>query len=156
MSRGQRLSSRNRRNRAATEVVIPDKLYFRIGEVSQLAQTKPYVLRYWETEFPTLRPAKTRSGHRLYKRKDVELVFEIRRLLYEEGFTIEGARKQLVSASKLATKPEQTELFVPNANGTGLHLIQHELRAILTILSRKSTVTSEERQETRDKRRETS
>ena len=123
------------------EVAIPDKVYFRIGEVSQLAQTKPYVLRYWETEFPTLRPAKTRSGHRLYKRRDVELVFEIKRLLYEEGFTIDGARKQLVAASRTAVKPEQTELFHSNANGTGLHLIQRELRSILTILSRKTTVT---------------
>jgi DNA-binding transcriptional MerR regulator len=140
MSRGQRLQSRRRRNRASTEVVIPDKVYFRIGEVSQLAQTKPYVLRYWETEFPTLRPAKTRSGHRLYKRKDVELVFEIKRLLYDEGFTIEGARKQLIAASKPAVKLEQTELFHSNVNGTGLHLIQRELRAILTILSRKTTL----------------
>jgi DNA-binding transcriptional MerR regulator len=124
-------------------MVIPDKVYFRIGEVSQLAQTKPYVLRYWETEFPSLRPAKTRSGHRLYRRKDVELVFEIRRLLYEEGFTIEGARKQLVSASKEPLKSEQTELFNARANGTGLHLIQRELRTILTILSRKTTVAKD-------------
>lgn len=156
MSRGQRLPSRSRQNGAAAEVVIPDKVYFRIGEVSQLAQTKPYVLRFWETEFPSLRPAKTRSGHRLYKRKDVELVFEIRRLLYEEGFTIDGARKQLVSASKVTEKPEQAELFIANDDGGAVHLIQRELRAILTILSRKSTVTSEDRQETRDKRRETS
>jgi DNA-binding transcriptional MerR regulator len=135
------------------EVAIPDKVYFRIGEVSRLAQTKPYVLRYWETEFPTLRPAKTPTGHRLYKRKDVELVFEIKRLLYEEGFTIEGARKQLVSSPKTSADLDQPELFPSNPNGSGLALIQRELRDILTILSRKPTV---EKQETRDKRRETS
>jgi len=74
---------------------IPDKLYFRIGEVSRLAGIKPYVLRFWETEFPSLGPKKSGKGHRLYRRKDVELVLEIKRLLYEKRFTIEGARKFL-------------------------------------------------------------
>src|ERR1700722_19160745 len=81
---------------------IPDKLYFRIGEVARLAAIKPYVLRFWETEFPSLGPKKTGSGHRLYRRKDVELVLEIKRLLYEKRFTIEGARKFLDTR----TKPE--------------------------------------------------
>src|SRR5215472_3695901 len=74
---------------------IPDKLYFRIGEVSRLAGIKPYVLRFWETEFPGLGPKKSGTGHRLYRRKDVELVLEIKRLLYEKRYTIEGARKAL-------------------------------------------------------------
>src|SRR6202051_667505 len=74
---------------------IPDKLYFRIGEVSRLAGIKPYVLRFWETEFPGLGPKKSGTGHRLYRRKDVELVLEIKRLLYEKRYTIEGARKFL-------------------------------------------------------------
>ena len=74
---------------------IPDKLYFRIGEVSRLAGIKPYVLRFWETEFPSLGPKKSGKGHRLYRRKDVELVLEIKRLLYEKRYTIEGARKFL-------------------------------------------------------------
>jgi DNA-binding transcriptional MerR regulator len=74
---------------------IPDKLYFRIGEVSRLAGIKPYVLRFWETEFSTLGPKKSGKGHRLYRRKDVELVLEIKHLLYEKRFTIEGARKHL-------------------------------------------------------------
>src|SRR5437763_10355830 len=74
---------------------IPDKLYFRIGEVSKLAGIKPYVLRFWETEFPTLGPKKSGTGHRLYRKREVELVFEIKRLLYEQRFTIEGARKHL-------------------------------------------------------------
>src|ERR1700674_2977091 len=74
---------------------IPDKLYFRIGEVARLAGIKPYVLRFWETEFPSLGPRKSGTGHRLYRRKDVELVLEIKRLLYDQRFTIEGARKFL-------------------------------------------------------------
>src|ERR1700684_2031490 len=76
---------------------IPDKLYFRIGEVSRLAGIKPYVLRFWETEFSSLGPKKSGKGHRLYRRKDVELVLEIKGLLYEKRYTIEGARKYLDS-----------------------------------------------------------
>ena len=83
-----------------TDVAIPDKLYFRIGEVSELTRTKAFVLRYWETEFSALRPVKGKSGHRLYRRKDVELIFQIRRLLYEKGFTIEGARRHLATDGK--------------------------------------------------------
>src|SRR5271165_703 len=79
---------------------IPDKLYFRIGEVSRLAGIKPYVLRFWETEFPGLGPKKSGTGHRLYRRKDVEMVLEIKRLLYEQRFTIEGARKFLEARPK--------------------------------------------------------
>lgn len=75
---------------------IPDKLYFKIGEVSEITGIKPYVLRYWETEFP-LSPKKSRTGQRLYKREDIELVLEISRLLYQEGFTIAGARRYLSS-----------------------------------------------------------
>ena len=74
---------------------IPEKTLFRIGEVSRLTATKTFVLRYWETEFPSLQPVKSPSGHRLYRRDDIETVFEIKRLLYEEGFTIAGARKHL-------------------------------------------------------------
>ena len=79
---------------------IPDKLYFRIGEVARLAGIKPYVLRFWETEFPALGPKKSGTGHRLYRRKEVQLVLEIKRLLYEKRFTIEGARKFLESRPK--------------------------------------------------------
>src|SRR2546430_17530892 len=78
---------------AGTE--IPDKLYFRIGEVARLAAIKPYVLRFWETEFPALDPKKSGTGHRLYRRKEVQLVFEIKHLLYEKRYTIEGDRKIL-------------------------------------------------------------
>lgn len=156
MARGQSLQSGHKNSRNSHDTTIPDKVYFRIGEVSRLAQTKPYVLRYWETEFPSLRPAKARSGHRLYKRKDVELVFEIKRLLYEQGFTIEGARKQLSAVSRPAAPPEQKELFQSEVDGAGLRIVQRELRNILTILSRKPTVADEDRREMREKRRETS
>lgn len=79
---------------------IPNKLYFKIGEVSELTGIKPYVLRYWETEFNIVKPSKTRSNQRLYKRKEVELILEIKRLLYEEKFTIAGAKKVLLERSR--------------------------------------------------------
>jgi DNA-binding transcriptional MerR regulator len=74
---------------------LPNKLYFRIGEVAKIVGVKPYVLRYWETEFSILKPGKTPSRHRLYRRRDVEMLLEIKTLLYEEGFTIAGAKKKL-------------------------------------------------------------
>jgi DNA-binding transcriptional MerR regulator len=74
---------------------LPEKNFFRIGEVSRLTATKAFVLRYWETEFPMLQPVKSPKGHRLYRREDVRKVLEIRRLLYDEGFTIAGARRHL-------------------------------------------------------------
>ncbi len=76
-------------------VEFPNKLYFRIGEVAKIIGVKPYVLRYWETEFPILKPGKTPSRHRLYRRRDVETLLDIKRLLYEEGFTIAGAKRRL-------------------------------------------------------------
>lgn len=76
-------------------VSIPDKLYFKIGEVSDITGVKPYVLRYWETEFPEIAPLKSRTNQRLYKKKDVELIIKIQQLLYLERFTINGARKKL-------------------------------------------------------------
>jgi DNA-binding transcriptional MerR regulator len=115
-----------------TDAAIPDKLYFRIGEVSELTHTKAFVLRYWETEFPSLRPIKGKSGHRLYRRKDVERIFQIRRLLYEKGFTIEGARRYLASEGK--NPAEQTLLFRSPPAPAGLQAIRQELQTILTIL----------------------
>jgi DNA-binding transcriptional MerR regulator len=78
-----------------SESALPDKSLFRIGEVSRVTSTKPFVLRYWETEFPMLQPVKSPKGHRLYRREDIETVFTIKRLLYDEGFTIAGARRHL-------------------------------------------------------------
>src|ERR1700724_2592791 len=80
---------------AQTTREIPEKSLFRIGEVSRLTATKTFVLRFWESEFPMLQPVKSPSGHRLYRREDIETVLEIKRLLYDEGFTIAGARKHL-------------------------------------------------------------
>lgn len=131
----RRRQSRSARTSGASPTAIPEKLYFRIGEVSELAQTKPYVLRYWETEFPMLRPVKSPSGHRLYRRQDVETVFEIKRLLYEKGFTIEGARKELTGNSK--TSGEQKHLFRATLDGAQLKAIRREIEGILTLLSRK-------------------
>jgi DNA-binding transcriptional MerR regulator len=75
--------------------LIPDKPYFKIGEVAELAGVEPYVLRYWESEFKTIRPEKTRSNQRMYRKKDVEAVLAIKRLLYDEGYRIDGAKKRL-------------------------------------------------------------
>ncbi|PLX92892.1 MAG: MerR family transcriptional regulator [Desulfuromonas sp.] len=77
------------------DIVIPEKLYFKIGEVAELTGVKPHVLRYWEAEFGAFRPAKSRSRQRLYQRKDIELVFRLKELLYQQGYTIAGARKLL-------------------------------------------------------------
>lgn len=113
---------------------IPDKLYFRIGEVSSLLGLEPYVLRYWETEFPSLAPKKSATGHRLYRRKDVELLLKIKHLLYEKRFTIDGARQFLQDESRVVLKAEpkqeQKELF----SSDPLPEIRKELAAILKLL----------------------
>lgn len=122
---------------------IPDKLYFRIGEVSHLAGVEPYVLRYWESEFPTLGPKKSGTGHRLYRRKDVEMVLELKRLLYEKRFTIEGARlfldqnrkKGSVKAAPVAPAKAQGALFDAPAPVASLAPIRKELAEILKLLS---------------------
>src|SRR3954451_21750760 len=113
---------------------IPDKLYFKIGEVSDLLGVEPYVLRYWETEFSVLSPKKSGTGHRLYRRKDVELLLRIKHLLYEKRFTIEGARQSLQAEAK-APKPKgikriQQELF----SSDPLPEIRRELADILQLL----------------------
>jgi len=89
---------------------VPNKLYFRIGEVARLAGIKPYVVRFWETEFSGLGPRKSGTGHRLYRRKDVELVLEIKRLLYEKRYTIEGARKYLQDRTRPVTSKTAPKL----------------------------------------------
>lgn len=133
MPRGHR--SRATRPPSNSEVAIPDKLYFRIGEASRLTQTKPYVLRYWETEFPMLRPLKSKTGHRLYRRQDIETLLQIKCLLYDQGFTIQGARQQLADPKK--TSAEQENLFRPTLDVMQLKAIKRELQSILTTLSRK-------------------
>jgi DNA-binding transcriptional MerR regulator len=78
-----------------TSISFPDKLFYKIGEVSRIVDVEPYVLRYWETEFPFLKPRKNKSGQRVYIKKDVELLITVKRLLYQERYTIEGVRKRL-------------------------------------------------------------
>ncbi|MDB4968479.1 MAG: MerR family transcriptional regulator [Myxococcales bacterium] len=89
---------------------IPDKQYFKIGEVAQIAGVEPYVLRYWETEFKAIRPEKTRSNQRLYRRRDVETVLQIKKLLYDQGFRIDGAKKRLRELSGEAPSASATAL----------------------------------------------
>ena len=99
---------------------LPDRLYFKIGEVTKIVGVKPYVLRYWETEFSMIRPGKTRSKHRLYRRRDVQTLLEIKRLLHTERYTIEGAKRCLKTPQKpekpdKAEKPEKPEKLTPAA-----------------------------------------
>jgi DNA-binding transcriptional MerR regulator len=89
----------------AVAALLGDKLYFKIGEVARIVGVKPYVLRYWETEFSILRPGKTRSKHRLYRRRDVDLLLKIKDLLHTRRFTIEGARKKLREESASTDAP---------------------------------------------------
>jgi len=88
---------------------IPDKMYFRIGETAELLNVKPYVLRYWETEFPDIKPVKSQSNQRLYKRRDVEMLMMIKHLLYEEKFTINGARDHLKKQMRSAKQEEPAQ-----------------------------------------------
>ena len=91
-----------------TAVSIPDKLYFKIGEVSDLLGLPTHVLRFWETEFKKIKPKRTSSGQRLYRKKDVVLILKIRHLLYEKGFTISGARQHLRSKQDFVEELPQT------------------------------------------------
>jgi DNA-binding transcriptional MerR regulator len=128
----------------------PDEKLFRIGEVSRLTGIKAFVLRYWEQEIPALQPVKTPTGHRLYRREDIETVVEIKRLLYDEGFTLAGARKHLSESQPELASAQQTSLS-PNDNGPvispaprplrfskarqqTLAELREELLAILTLL----------------------
>jgi DNA-binding transcriptional MerR regulator len=117
---------------------IPDKLFFRIGEAARLLGVEPYVLRYWETEFPSLTPKKSDTGHRMYRRKDVEQLLQIKELLYEKRFTIEGARQTLVARHKEAREhraPEVTFAQPSLFGDTALPEIRRELAAILDLLA---------------------
>ncbi len=125
---------------AQTAQEIPDKSLFTIAEVARLTSTKPFVLRFWQSEFPMLQPVKAPNGRRLYRREDIEMVFEIKRLLYEEGFTIAGARKHLSNqASTDGEAAEEKTAKVPansRAHQKFLLDLHEELLAILTLLER--------------------
>jgi DNA-binding transcriptional MerR regulator len=99
---------------------IPNKLFFKIGEVCEITDTQPYVLRYWESEFPALAPAKNSSGQRIYRRKDIETVLRIKQLLYEEGFTIAGAKKRL-EAETNGRAPTPSSMASDAAEGGEAH-----------------------------------
>ena len=120
---------------------IPDRLFFRIGDVSDLTGVETYVLRFWESEFPMLSPKKTSTGQRQYRRKDVETVLEIKRLLYDEGYTIAGARKAIrgqTKKKKTVAIPKgrkvQAALFAPGSSAQ-VEGIKKELQAILNLLT---------------------
>jgi len=113
---------------------IPDKLFYKIGEVSRIADIEPYVLRYWETEFPFLKPRKNKSGQRVYVKKDLELILEIKKLLYQERYTIEGVRKRFGESAayiKHAAPPEAAKAEDILPQDKILTLVRKRLREIL-------------------------
>lgn len=95
LSASRREAKRGRPSDSPKREPIPDKLYFRIGEVARLTKIQPYILRYWESEFPLLQPKKSGTGQRLYRKRDIEIVLKIKQLLYDRRYTIAGARRRL-------------------------------------------------------------
>ncbi|HWR35865.1 MAG TPA: MerR family transcriptional regulator [Clostridia bacterium] len=118
----------------ADEITVPDKLYFRIGEVAKLSRLPAYVLRFWETEFPQLKPSKGSTGQRMYRRRDVENVLVIKKLLYEEGYTIAGAREKLKADVRI-TRSQPVLPFPKKAPAESLKRVRHGLKEILEILT---------------------
>lgn len=113
------------------DIEIPDKTYFRIGEISKILGVEPHVIRYWETEFRTVRPIRTKSEQRLYRRKDLEALALIKKLLYQDRFTIAGAKKRL---QELTREPEAQR--PPDGEcREKLQRVKQELRAIRDLLS---------------------
>ena len=113
-------------------IEIPKKLFYKIGEVCSLTDTQPYVLRFWESEFPQLAPKKTRTGQRVYRPRDIEMVLEIKKLLYEEGFTIAGARKKLGMDGSSDGLPAQEAQDEQGPDALALLEVQEEVRSSLT------------------------
>jgi DNA-binding transcriptional MerR regulator len=124
---------KQRKGSSTSDPVIPDKLYFRIGEVSRLCRLPAYVLRFWETEFPLLKPVKSSTGQRMYRQRDVENVLRIKRLLYEQGFTIAGARQHL----RAEAKPQSGLPFPKKGSPDSLKRVRQGLQEILGILKKK-------------------
>lgn len=121
------------------EILIPDKLYFRIGEVATLCRLPAYVLRFWESEFPQLKPVKSSTGQRMYRKRDVESVLRIKQLLYEQGFTISGARQQL--RAEIKSEKSQTAIPFPSHSTPEIQHIRQGLREILDLLSARRTAS---------------
>lgn len=133
------MPSHSSQRRAQPKADIPDKLYFRIGEVARLCAVETYVLRFWESEFTQLRPNKSGTGQRLYRKRDVEMALRIKRLLHDEGYTIAGARQLLQSESRKRTQPELPLPVNPkngDAAAAGLQKVRHELRELLGLLAK--------------------
>jgi DNA-binding transcriptional MerR regulator len=115
---------------------IPDKLYYRIGEVARLCAVETYVLRFWETEFPQLKPNKSGAGQRLYRRREVDLARRIRHLLYEEGYTIPGARQAILGETRKPAESAQLQLAEAGVKTPPkLNKLRTELKETLVILS---------------------
>src|SRR5580700_5260928 len=128
------MSARNRapaKSDKAADPVIPDKLYFRIGEVARLCRLPAYVLRFWETEFPQLKPVKSSTGQRMYRQRDVENLLHIKKLLYDQGFTIAGARQHLKAEAKPA-KLQSGLPFPKKQTADNLKKVRQGLQEILT------------------------
>ena len=121
----------------AEQILIPDKLYFRIGEVASLCRLPAYVLRFWESEFPQLKPIKSSTGQRMYRKRDVESVLRIKQLLYQQGFTISGARQQL--RAEVKSDKSQTAIPFPTQAAPEIQHIRQWLREILDLLSARRT-----------------
>ena len=127
------------RKRVVDSPAIPDRLYFKIGDVARICAVEPYVLRFWETQFPQLKPNKSGTGQRLYRRREVELALEIKRLVHGEGYTLSGARHALDGGHRrpepagppAATQPEKR----PEAVAATVGQIRAELREIISLLS---------------------
>ena len=119
------------------EILIPDKLYFRIGEVATLCHLPAYVLRFWECEFPQLRPVKSSTGQRMYRKRDVESVLRIKQLLYQQGFTISGARQHLRAETR--SDKSQSAIPFPTHAAPEIQHIRRGLREILDLLSARRT-----------------
>ena len=132
-SRNMPMTKKPARIKKSSDIIIPEKLYFRIGEVAQLCHLPAYVLRFWETEFPQLKPTKSSTGQRMYRRRDVESVLSIKKLLYEQGFTIAGARQHL--RSEHHAEKNQAPLPFPTRSAPDLKYVRNGLKEILGILS---------------------
>src|ERR1700758_531289 len=113
------MASQLSRKRVVDSPDIPDRLYFKIGDVARICAVEPYVLRFWETQFPQLKPNKSGTGQRLYRRRDVEVALEIKRLVHGEGYTLSGARHAIGQARRPEPQPR-----LPLAAGTTGHQLE--------------------------------
>jgi len=130
---------------------IPDKIFFKIREVAAITGIKPYVLRYWESEFSTLNPPKTKGGQRIYKRKDVETLLQIKKLLYEDGYTIAGAKKLLVTRSREAPKQLRFD-FDRAAFCKVLKDLRNEIHSLLSFMDKGEGGTVKDSQDNNERK----